>query len=119
MRHHTALQHGEGGPWHYVSVHPRRGGGPIGYCTEACTHETAAEAFAHYRDYVLDNLRPMRIAEGTQHHCEVPDCKTWTQEGLREPDGYGFHLLCDEHRNRETYVEHFYPEGQQRESWQS
>ena len=118
MRHLKPAQYGEGGPWHYASV-SRRGGHPIGYCTVDCDHATPEEAHEHYRQYVLDHLRDVSIAEDTQHHCEASDCKAWTQQGLQEPDGFAMHLLCDEHRTRDTYEAEFYPAGQVREAWVS
>ncbi|HET9118504.1 MAG TPA: hypothetical protein VFN75_10615 [Pseudonocardiaceae bacterium] len=119
MRHECATRHGENGPYHYVSL-GRDGGYPIGYCTTACDHQTAEEAHEHYRQYVLDHLREMAIGADTQHRCAVPDCDNWTQKGLQEPDGYGHALLCDEHRNRATFEQHFYPaDGPVREAWVS
>lgn len=118
MRHEGPFQFGNDGPWHYASVKAGKGGHPIGYCTEACSHALPEQAHEHYRQYVLDHLTEQSIGEDTQHRCAVDGCEAWTQAGLQEPDGYHFELLCDEHRNRDTYEAEFYPaDGPIRESW--
>lgn len=129
MRHHKAAQRGENGPWHYVSL-GRDGGYPIGYCTDACTHETADEATEHYRQWMLDNFRfDGRSGDDTQYRCEIPigefetyakaeKCGRWTQRLALGPDGWATHHVCDDHADRES-VELLYPVGSIGESWES
>lgn len=138
MRHHKAAQHGEGGPWHYVSL-GRDGGHPIGYCTDACTHATAEEAAEHYRQWLLDGFRfDGSSGDSVQYRCEVPVptgsvnisgmltapptdtkvCGTWTQRLAMGPDGWIIHHVCHGHSNRES-MELLHPEGSIGESWES
>jgi hypothetical protein len=127
MRHELAAQFGKDGPWHYASVKEGKGGHPIGYCTDACTHETADEAREHYRHYVLDRLREFKGDSNTLHRCEAllelgnahSRCEIFTADGLSEPDGYRMRYLCATHRDREAYEENFLPPGSIGEAWVS
>lgn len=97
MRHLTAAQKGEGGGWHYVSLHRSRGGYPLGYCAEHEPHPTEEEARECYaqwqRDHVLlDGL----WADWTG--CQVGECDAPTKKHARiVGDGFRSASLCDRH----------------------
>ena len=78
-------------------------------------HETEEEAQECYKQYVLDfRLRFQEDRENAsqQHRCEV--CKAWTS-GYVQIGAYRMHMLCAEHRNRDT-VATLFDIG---ESWES
>lgn len=116
MRHYTALQHGPDGPWHYVSA-SAKGAHPVGYCTVDCTHETAAEAFEHFRQYLLDTAHYDGKQDDAMRRCEV--CKTWTQGVVTYDLGWHSHHLCSIHANRETLESIALPSGIHLDSWRS
>ena len=94
MRHLTAV-HIEGG-WHYASV-SRRGGGPIGYCTEHAPHATEQEARECYSRYRRDNLRlDATLSDWTG--CKADGCDEPTKDAATIwGDGFALAPLCKEH----------------------
>lgn len=80
-------------------------------------HDTAEEARAHYRAYLLaETLRlDVRCADDIQHQCDVDGCATWTQAGASVGQ-YQSWWLCDAHRTAETVDGLF---GDVGESWES
>lgn len=69
----------------------------VGYCAQDCPgHPTPDEAREHFRLYLLDNAR----YDGVLRECEV--CSAWTQGYAHIPLAMERHILCDEHRSRET-----------------
>jgi hypothetical protein len=105
---------GTGGKWHYTSendgnIHA------IGYCAQGCPgHDTAEEACAHYRAYLLEQRARFDGAlHGEQRPCAV--CGAWTQ-GVVSIDGWHTYVLCDDHRTPEHLEKIYPPVG---ESWGS
>lgn len=91
------------GGWHFTAMRDQLVWA-IGYCREHGPHFTQEEAERCFHKYELDNAHfDARIAPHTQHLCEFPGCRKWTQMGARWGWGGVGHLtlLCDEHRNRE------------------
>jgi hypothetical protein len=70
---------------------------PIGHCSAACAHQTAADAEAHYREYLLDSASFSGHWPGKEYRCEV--CAAWTDRFvvLR---CYVAYPLCHQHLNR-------------------
>ena len=99
--------------WHYTSENNGRIH-PIGYCANHEGHETAEEAQACYKGYLLDNnLLLDGKWEGQLSKCQV--CGEWTDGMASIPWNQWYVTLCDTHRNRGE-VERLFTVG---ESWQS
>lgn len=76
-------------------------------------HDTAEEANAHHKTYMLDNrLELDRKMSNQMLKCQI--CKEYT-EGMAYVGEWEMYILCDEHRTREV-VEGLYQVG---ESWHS
>jgi len=89
-----------GGLWHYTAENDERIF-PVGYCAQGCPgHATPEEAREHYRLYLLDNARYDGALTNEKRKCEM--CSEWTQDYAYIPLSMEIHILCDEHRNRET-----------------
>jgi hypothetical protein len=90
-----------GGLWHYTLQNDDRIY-PVGYCAQGCAgHATPEEAREHYRLYLLDNARyDDGVMIDEMRKCEV--CGEWTMFYAHIPLNMERHILCDEHRNRET-----------------
>ena len=88
------------GLWHYTAQNDDRIF-PVGYCAQGCAgHATPEEAREHYRIYLLDNAQYDHTMHQEQRKCEV--CGSWTQGYASIPLNMEQHILCNEHRNRET-----------------
>lgn len=97
------------GIWHYTAENDGRIF-PVGYCAQGCAgHATPEEAREHYRLYLLDNANYEDRLVSTQQKCEV--CGEWTQGIASIPVNMESHVLCDEHRNRETLDKIMYRVG--------
>lgn len=107
MRHHTVLQRGEGGPWHYVSA-GKRGAHPMGGCTTDCVHETPDEAYEHHRTWLLDTARFGEVDPDEQRRCE--ECDAWTQRRTWY-DNTSCVVLCVDHSTREVLERLHLPPG--------
>lgn len=101
MRHHTAvyveLESGKG--WHYASL-SRRGGHPLGHCSEHPPHETERDARVCYRIWQRENVEP----HGTWSwgNCNVDGCKNPANKGWHvRGDGYLMAILCADHDDAE------------------
>jgi hypothetical protein len=125
VRHHTAVEVdlGEQGKgWHYASL-SRRGGHPLGYCTDHAPHPTEAEARTCYQQYLRDHIRldggptswgncVARLDDGTR--CKNPANRYATC------GPYSHAHLCDEHLTREHAVIALGLDSDQAgESWES
>jgi hypothetical protein len=83
-----------------------------------CTgHDTAAEAYEHERQRLLDERLTFHddfAAADTLKRCKAPDCGAFTS-GRAYVGSYRSWVLCADHRNRKT-VEPLFCVG---ESWES
>mgnify|MGYP000956943696 CR=1 FL=1 len=61
-------------------------------------HDTAEEACAHYRDFLLDYANYDVRDEHCLEKCEI--CGTWTHQ-IVSIDYYIYHRLCEQHCNRD------------------
>lgn len=96
MRHHTAAPLADGSGFHYASVHPRRGGHPLGYCAEHPPHATEAEARECYAQWRRDRLQLDGTCSWT--NCSVKDCpKPANQLAEVRGDSMLTAALCPEH----------------------
>jgi hypothetical protein len=97
MRHLTAAQKGEGGGWHYVSLHRKRGGYPLGYCASHEPHETEKDARECYAMYQRDHVK-LDGLWADWAGCQAPGCDAPTQTHARiEGDGFHAASLCKDH----------------------
>jgi hypothetical protein len=88
------------GIWHYTAQNDDYVY-PVGYCAQDCPgHATPEEAREHYRLYLLDTARYDGVSKDEQRKCEK--CGEWTQGYVHIPLSMERHVLCDNHRNRET-----------------
>jgi hypothetical protein len=138
MNHLKARKRESDGRWDYTSA--RDGfAGAIGYChafiglegqpyasdEEAARHRESAgkyhtdghateeEARECYKGYLLDHARYDGRDPNAQHRCK--ECGEFTQGFAEVPFAYVLVVLCDEHRNRETFAKHV----SVGEAWQS
>lgn len=95
------------GVWHFVRSWDT-GGYPVGRCTKECTHATADEARAHYKQFLMEEcLRFTPDVENadTMHRCKAPGgCARYTSgtgSVAGESPAYTW-PLCGEHRTAET-----------------
>ena len=94
------------GKWHYTVQWGGSDGPRIaatGHCANGCPgHDTPKEAYAHYKQYLLDKQTHYEAGENaeTQHRCQAPGCGAWTT-GAAFVGGYEVYYLCDTHRTRE------------------
>lgn len=113
MNYYDARPLADGSGFHFTSLNRRTGIHPVGYCAEDGhePHETAEEARACFRRYLLDGQREETYSDWTG--CEFDGCDTPTKKGLttRPPLGHG-HALCDEHRTPEILEQLVTPVGQ-------
>jgi len=116
MNHLTAAQKGDGGGWHYVSLN-RRGGHPLGYCTEHAPHATEAEARECYGRYQRDNVT-LDVTFGNWGGCDECDAPTKTGAQIRY-EGYNTARLCADHLTHEMAVKNLHVEGPAGDAWQS
>lgn len=93
------------GRWHYTVAWGDGDGtrvAAVGHCAHDCPgHDTPKAAYAHYRQYLLDERTRYVAGENAteQHRCEAPDCGAWTT-GAAFVGSYEVHYLCDAHRDQ-------------------
>lgn len=91
------------GLWHYTVTHDKRTR-PAGYCGASCQHHSAAEAEAHYKEFLLTEA----VVEDAGHWDAPRPCM---ECGLRttryaQVSEYRLFTLCDEHRHAEVIAKH-------------
>jgi hypothetical protein len=119
MRHHTAVPLADGSGYHYASVHPRRGGYPLGYCAEHPPHPTEEEARECYAQYRRDHVA-LDNALGDWSGCEVDDCDVPTKTAATiRGDGFALAALCAEHLTHEHAVAVLKLDGPAGDAWVS
>ena len=109
MQHHTAVEVdlGERGKgWHYATL-SRRGGGPLGDCTNHPPHPTEAEARACYRRYQRSQIR-LDTQLGGWSGCLAltgdSRCDQPTKQAASS-GAYGLAPLCGAHLSTEAAIE--------------
>ncbi len=119
MRTRTAAQKGGSGGWHYVSLHPRHGGHPIGYCAEHEPHETELEARECFSQYQRDRVR-LDVVLGDWTGCTAEGCDAPTRKAAQIwGDGFALAPLCDDHLRHGAAVKALHIEGPAGDAWVS
>jgi hypothetical protein len=121
MRHLTAARLGDDG-WHYVSL-SRRGGYPLGYCSEHAPHPTEHEARECYNRWRRDQLRLDGKAGWTncQQRADGARCANPANQVAEVwgDGGYTCAVLCPEHLTASIACEVLGLNGPAGDAWQS
>lgn len=101
MRNKTALQLADGSGWHY-GIAGRKGGHPIGRCTEHPPHPTEDDARECYGAFLREDTIRLNASSCRWTACEArPEgqrCPKPTQSiAAYGDDGYGMTALCPDH----------------------